>query len=198
MTITDNGANAMFDNGFAVTHASLHSGFPGNTGANEISGGSPAYARKAITKNSAASRQLTFTANPVFDVPASTTVSWAGFWTASTSGTCLAYAPAGGTPFEFVCDLTADTIIAPAHGLSNGQQIVFYGGTVPGGLTEGTIYYVISAATDNFQVSATSGGSAINLTSQAAATVLCSRIIPEAFGSQGTFTLNSPTIALNK
>ncbi|HAK63584.1 MAG TPA: hypothetical protein DCO82_10140, partial [Alphaproteobacteria bacterium] len=183
---------------YAITHASLHDGFPGNSGANEITGGSPAYARKAVTKNAAASRALTFTANPVFDVASGVTVRWWGGWTASTAGTCLAYGPVGGTPFEFICDLTAETVIAPAHGLSNGQMIVFYGGTVPGGLTEGTIYYVISAATDNFQVSATSGGSAINLTAQAAATVLCSRIIPEAFGSQGTFTLQSLTIAINK
>jgi hypothetical protein len=38
--------NAALD-GITFTHASLHSDYPGTTGANEISGGS--YARKALS-----------------------------------------------------------------------------------------------------------------------------------------------------
>jgi len=33
-----------------VTHLSLHSGDPGSTGANEVTGGDPAYARVAVTE----------------------------------------------------------------------------------------------------------------------------------------------------
>lgn len=67
--------------------ASLHTASPGTTGVNEVSGGSPAYGRKAITWNAAASANLDNNANPVFDVPAATTVTHFGVWSASTGGT---------------------------------------------------------------------------------------------------------------
>lgn len=50
-----------------------------------------------------------------------------------------------------------------AHGLSNGDTVTFTTtGALPTGLTAGTTYYVINAATDTFQVASTSGGTAIN------------------------------------
>lgn len=67
--------------------ASLHSADPGAGGASEISGGSPAYARKAITWNAAAAGNLDNLANPVFDVPAGVTVSHVGLWSAVSGGT---------------------------------------------------------------------------------------------------------------
>lgn len=52
-----------------------------------------------------------------------------------------------------------------AHGLINGTPIVFSTtGALPTGLTAGTTYFVVSAATDTFSVAATSGGAAINTT----------------------------------
>lgn len=86
--LSPNGKNAMLDAlaGLAV-FASLHTGDPGTTGANEVSGGSPAYARKAITWNAAAAGALDNNANPVFDVPGSTTVSYVGLWSAASGGT---------------------------------------------------------------------------------------------------------------
>lgn len=66
--------------------ASMHTGDPGTSGANEASGGSPAYARKAITWNAAASGNLDNNANPVFDVPAGT-YSYVGLWSAVSGGT---------------------------------------------------------------------------------------------------------------
>lgn len=76
-----------------ITHASLHTASPGDTGANEVSGGSPAYARKAIAFNAASGGTMDDSTNgAVFDVPASTTVTHVGFWSASTAGTFLGYA----------------------------------------------------------------------------------------------------------
>ena len=88
MPLTDNAKNAMLNHlaGVAV-FASLHTADPGTTGASEVTGGTPAYARKAITWNAAAAGNLDNNANPVFDVPAGTTVSWAGLWSAATAGT---------------------------------------------------------------------------------------------------------------
>lgn len=188
--------NTMLD-ALGITHASLHSAFS-NTGANEISGGSPAYARKAITQAAAASASMTFTAMPVFDVPGGgTVVQWLGYWSAITAGVFKGMAPLSpSAPLEFTTDLTANTIFAPAHGYVNTNKVVFYGGTVPAPLVEGTIYYVVTAATDTFQVAATSGGAAIDLTAHASASVLVSRIEPETVGTQTTLTPSVMTIAL--
>ncbi|MGQ0446148.1 MAG: phage tail protein [Beijerinckiaceae bacterium] len=50
-----------------------------------------------------------------------------------------------------------------AHGLSNGQAVVFSTtGALPTGLTAGTVYYVVAATTNTFQVAAAAGGAAIN------------------------------------
>lgn len=78
--------------GAAITHASLHTAFPA-TSANEVTGGSPAYARKPVTFEAVAGTEtagsLDVTSAPIFDVPA-TTVSAVGFWTAVTGGTLMA------------------------------------------------------------------------------------------------------------
>jgi hypothetical protein len=70
-----------------AVYVSLHTGSPGTNGANEVSGGSPAYARKAMTWNAASGGGLDNSNAPVFDVPAGTTVSHFGLWSASSGGT---------------------------------------------------------------------------------------------------------------
>lgn len=72
--------------------AAAYTADPGATGvANEVSGGSPAYARKAITWAAATAatpsvKALTATF-PVFDIPAGTTVAFIGIWTLASGGT---------------------------------------------------------------------------------------------------------------
>lgn len=81
------GKNAMLNAlGALAGFVSLHTGDPGDNGANEISGGSPAYARKAGTWNAASGGSLDNSNAPVFDVPAATTVSWVGFWSLASGG----------------------------------------------------------------------------------------------------------------
>jgi hypothetical protein len=72
--------------------ASLHTAQPNSSGSNEVSGGSPAYSREAITWNAASSGALDNNANPVFDVPAGTTITHVGLWSASTGGTFYGWA----------------------------------------------------------------------------------------------------------
>jgi hypothetical protein len=71
----------------ACTRLALHTADPGgaNSASNEVTGGSPAYARKAVAFNAAASGAATQNGNVVFDVPAGTTVSWISGW--NTAGT---------------------------------------------------------------------------------------------------------------
>lgn len=72
------------------THASLHTGAPGTGGANEASGGSPAYARKPITWN-AGSVDGVYTSNAIdFDVPAGS-YAYVGLWDALTAGSFRDY-----------------------------------------------------------------------------------------------------------
>lgn len=70
-----------------ATRVALHTGDPGaaNGAANEVSGGSPAYARKAIAFSAAAGGVINPSADVDLDVPASTAVTWASLW--NTAGT---------------------------------------------------------------------------------------------------------------
>lgn len=200
MPHTTTGRNNML-NAIGVTHASLHSGFPGNSGANEISGGSPAYARRAVTFGAAASGVRTQTGTATFDVPDATTVRFVAFWDALTGGNCVSYNPIAGPtaapPREFITDLATDTLRSAAHGYANGHTVVICGDTVQGGLTEGTTYFVVGATTDTFQLAATSGGAAIDLTSLAGGGAQVVRIIPEIFASQGRVEITGGTLNLN-
>lgn len=99
-------------------------------------------------------------------------IGW-GWWTAATGGTLKgiglldADAPILGTG-----DDTSEVITAPAHGLSNDQQVIVLaapGAVIPTGLAENTEYFVVNVTTDTFQLSATQGGAAVNITAKGAA-----------------------------
>src|SRR6185503_3302076 len=80
--------NIMVDAVAAVgLRLALHTGDPGgaNSASNEVTGGSPAYARKAVAWNAASGGVATQNGDVVIDIPASTTVSWLSLW--NTAGT---------------------------------------------------------------------------------------------------------------
>lgn len=80
-TFATTSKNIMLD-ALTVNKLSLHSGNPGADGtANELAGGSPAYARKAATYNAASGGERLLSANVVFDVPAGATVAYVVKWT---------------------------------------------------------------------------------------------------------------------
>lgn len=54
-----------------------------------------------------------------------------------------------------------DLISDVAHGLVNGQRVIFTGTGLAAPLVAGTVYYVVNKTDDNFQVALTSGGAAI-------------------------------------
>ncbi len=180
-------------NGETFNSASLHTAFPGTTGASEVTGGAPAYARKAITVNAASGGQRLLNAAVTFDVPA-TTVRWIGLWNGAT-WTCAA--PNGGaTPRNYVAVASTDTIYSSAHGYSDTQKIVFYQGTPPTGLTEGTTYFVRDSTADSFKVAATAGGAAIDLTGAGSFGCVVCAITEDVYGAQGTHQLTTATLAI--
>jgi hypothetical protein len=96
MGLSTSAKNNMLDCGLrsqnptiGITYAGLFTGDPDpDTGTqHEVAGGTPTYARKSVTWNTAGSSQMTASNQPVFDVPSGTTVSHVGFFSAVTAGT---------------------------------------------------------------------------------------------------------------
>jgi len=180
-------------NAQTFTHVSLHTAFPGTTGANEVTGGSPAYARKAITLNASSGGSRSLSAAVTLDVPACT-VRWLGYWNGASF---VATAPNGGaTPKNFIALPATDTIYAPGHGWGDGQKIALFNGTPPGGLTEGTVYFTRDTTADTFKVAATAGGSAIDLTSASSFGCVVCAITEDVYAAQNTHQLSSTTFTI--
>lgn len=65
----------------------------------------------------------------------------------------------------FTASPTSDQLWRTDHGLVDGDTVTLStDGTLPGGLSTGTTYYVVNAVQDFFQVSLTSGGDAVDIT----------------------------------
>lgn len=183
--------------------ASLHNAYGADgtaAAASELTGGSPPYARKAVTWAPAAAGAKAIVPPVVFDVAGSSIVRFIGFWDAVTAGNYLGMTPNGGTaPQAFVVpDPPNDTLECADHGFQNGDTVVLWAepaDPLPAGLAEGTIYYVINKTLDDLQLSATLGGSAINVTGVGAGTL--QKIVTETFGGQGTHTLTAITLTLD-
>jgi hypothetical protein len=97
MAVDTDALRTILANGIvAATHMSLHTADPAGTGANEVVGGTPAYARQPVTWTAGPNPgQMTATVAAPFDVPAATDVAFAGLWDALTGGTYLDKAVVG-------------------------------------------------------------------------------------------------------
>ncbi len=147
---------------------SLHSAHPGETGANELAGGS--YARQSTAFDASASGVAQNTSIETFTGidGAPNEIGYLGFFDAVTTGNFLWYAPLGGTPATFTAEDTGDLFTSYGHGMVDTDRLfvtAWPGSALPTGAAEATDYYVISATTDTFQISLTEGGAAVALTS---------------------------------
>jgi hypothetical protein len=150
--------NAALD-GVTITQLSAHSGFPGSTGANELTG--TPYARKNATFNAASGGLRVLAAPVVFDMPPSASVSYIGAWNGATF---VGYAANGGAaPRNFVSQSTDDTIRSPGHPYTNGDKVAFIYGSAPAGITAGTIYYARDVDANSFRLASTPGGTALSI-----------------------------------
>lgn len=189
-----NGLLSQWDTAYA-SFASLHTAYSA-TGTSEVSGGS--YARVAVTFAAPSGGAMSLSGGPyTLNVPASTTVEYVGFWSASTSGTFGGMFPAGNaSAFTFTAPSSTSTFLAPGSAYTSNQQVCVFptgGSSLPSPLVAGTIYFVKSPSSDTFQLSASSGpGSAISLSGDGSG--LIQAIVPEVFGSAGTFTLSGTTV----
>lgn len=203
--------NALLDSAVAAAlnttpHLSLHTGFPPTTGpGNELTGGSPAYARQPHAWNAAASGARSMTGTETFDVPAGTTVRCVATWDALTAGTLKAWSLAGASARIAIsvdaAGVTNNDIFSEAHGLVAGNSIAFWATEegnlgLPAGLAEDTEYFVIATGltADAFRVSTTFGGSAVDLTDEGVG--VGQKFTPEVFAAQGTYTVSTFTVSL--
>jgi hypothetical protein len=199
MPFTDSARNAALD---AIGAAAGFATILKRDAATEMSGGSPAFARKAITWAAAATGQKASNAAVTFDMPPSSTGVNAAYFvslrSAVTAGTDYGFFALGNQAVkEATFDATADAFTSHAHGYANGDEVALYAnaGTVPTGYTANTVYYVVGVTTDTFQLSATVGGAAVNGTTNA--DVFVQKAIPESFGGQGQLTLPSGGVVLD-
>lgn len=109
-SLTTNGQNAVLDElDNQVNFLSAHTAAPGETGANEVTGGT--YARKAVTLAAASAGSKAISGSVVFDIPAGTTVTHIGCFTAVTAGTFIAWDDmTSAEPFGADGTLTVDTL----------------------------------------------------------------------------------------
>ncbi len=155
---------------------SLHTADPGAAGSQTTSEATyTSYARQAASRTG--STGLTVSGNSmsntgVITFPTSTGGSndithW-GLGTALSGAGVLLWYGCLGTVFQGAFTATvADVFTAPGHTLANDERVALYGiaGTsLPTGITEGTIYWVVGVSGDTFQVSTTQGGAAVNIT----------------------------------
>lgn len=178
----------------------LHTADPGEDGTTgEVSTSGTGYARVSATF-ATPSGGSTATSNSQTFTDTGTDwglIGWISIWTAVSGGSCLWKGPLGQAPMPFTAT-TADVITSPAHGFTNGQRVVFYagnGGVLPTGITAGTLYYVISATTDTFQISTTSGGSAVDIT--ASGDGIVQRSIPKQIGDGDQLVLNTGQVVIS-
>lgn len=87
------------------------------------------------------------------------------------------------TSYSGITGVAATDVISQAgHPFANGDQVVFTSITGGAGLVAGTVYFIVnSVAGVSYQVSATSGGAAVNFTTDITAATL-----GRAFGISGT------------
>lgn len=175
-----------------ATHASLHSGVPDASGSTELTGGSPAYARKAVTWSFPYAGAMDIASPVTFDVPAGQS-AFIGLWTASVAGTFLGYAPVNGGSLRgcAFAHAVSDDFYAEAHGLVVGDRVVLSplpGMELPLGAGP-LLYYVIATTSTTFQLSTSVAGSPIALTADGP--VMWQRAAIDVFSSQGTVVVST-------
>lgn len=177
--------------------ASLHGAYPGNNGANELSGGSPAYARKAMSYSAVSGgvRTGSLTDSNGFDVYDGATVEWVGFWSAATGGVFKAAQPVGGQIRKFFIDPTDNAFVVPGHGWIAGQtKVVLANGTAPGNFNAGQVYDVSTVVSVD-KVTLSYSGSPVTPSGQAGEGCYISKIARQVIGSQTKLQL--PTVTWN-
>ena len=195
MPVSTTAANFMLNQWTAKTlYASLHTAYS-TSGASELVGSG--YTRQTVQWAFASGATQNMSNTPSFTVPTST-VEYVGYWDNATAGSFQGMTPLGGASgYAFAAPSATSTFLAPGSSYSANQTIVAFpngGAVLPTPITAGTIYYAVTVSGDSFQMSTSSGGTAITLTGDGSG--LVTAITAEAFATTGTYQLNSASWTL--
>lgn len=81
------------------------------------------------------------------------------------------------TVWTTTVDYTTDTITLTAHWMSNNDEVyITSSGTMPAGITQYQVYYVVWVTTNTFQISVDKWGTAVNFTSNGTGTITTSKL----------------------
>lgn len=192
----------------SITYVGVHTLTDPGTATNALSGepSGGTYLRQAVTWGTAASGLKANTGALTLPVDAGT-FGFLTFWNASSGNTSnyRGYAPMGGASalkgfFSSDTNLANDTLFSVAHGMANADRVVLYNvfaETLPTGITEGTIYFVVGAATNTFQVSLTLAGAAVDITALGGGEGYWQRVVPETFNAPGNITVAVGALTLD-
>jgi hypothetical protein len=129
------------------------------------------------------------------DAGSATALFWSIGTSSSGAGNLILRGGIGSAPRPFTA-ATTNTVTCPAHGLAVDDHVVFFqyeGVSMPGGITEGTAYFVLTAPTaDTFTVSTTQGGSTLTISSAGQGT--CQRLTPLVITQNVTPKLETGTV----
>lgn len=85
----------------------------------------------------------------------------------------------GRVPFYPTISIANPAVVtSTSHGLANGRRVIFQTtAALPTGITATTVYFVVNAAANTFQISATSGGAAIATSGTQSGTHTCLEVV---------------------
>jgi hypothetical protein len=151
----------------ATVYVGLTTTIPSDSsGGTEVTGGS--YARQACGFAAASGGSISNSGTITFPTASANWGTVVGFeiWSASSAGTRRAWGELLGPRKVFTCNSSTDVFTSTSHGLTDGTsvEVEVVDGALPSGLSDNTEYFIIASTANTFQLSATSGGSAINVT----------------------------------
>jgi hypothetical protein len=91
----------------------------------------------------------------------------------------------------YTADNTTNVITSTAHGYNDGDHVMLAPGSLPAPLVVDTVYYVRDKTANTFKLAATSGGSAIDITSNGSGTLKLWKNDPD-FGIDPVFPTDTP------
>lgn len=157
-------------------YVSLHTADPGEAGNQQTNEATyTGYARKAVARTSGgwtiSGNHATNAAAITYDpcTGGSETITHFGIGTAASGAGKLLYKGSLATVLQGAFTAkTDDTITIPGHSLAISERVAFYpveGSSLPGGITEGTIYWVKTVSGDDITISTTDLGATLDITS---------------------------------
>ncbi|MFM2078159.1 MAG: hypothetical protein RJA49_2049 [Actinomycetota bacterium] len=156
--------------------------------------------RQATAWAAAASNNKATNAGLTIPVGAANNVIGVGLFDAATAGNLTGIAAIGTAAQLYGVGTvlaSSDVITSNAHGLANADRIAVGAAAneaLPTGLSATTLYFVVGSTTNTFQLSLTSGGAAVDVTTDGE--LFWMRTVVQAFTLSGNLTVASGQLTI--